>query len=73
VISLAAEGGWRTAGFPGWSGGAFAGVVGRWAGGREAEWPRPRLHAARAIMADIFEDPPEFTDLTVVEEWTDAG
>jgi hypothetical protein len=32
-----------------------------------------RLQAARAIMADIFEDPPEFTDLTVVDEWTDAG
>lgn len=28
------------------------------------------LHAARAMMADIFEGPPEFTDLTVVEEWT---
>jgi hypothetical protein len=32
-----------------------------------------RLQTARAIMADIFEGPPEFTDLTVVEEWTDAG
>jgi hypothetical protein len=26
------------------------------------------LLAARATMADIFETPPEFTDLTVVEE-----
>ena len=32
-----------------------------------------RLEAARAIMADIFDGPPEFTDLTVVEEWTGAG
>jgi hypothetical protein len=31
------------------------------------------LQAARAIMADIFEGPPEFTDLMVVEQWTDAG
>jgi hypothetical protein len=29
------------------------------------------LQAVRAIMADIFEGPPEFTDLMVVEEWTD--
>ena len=29
-----------------------------------------RLQAARAIMADIFEGPPEFTDLVVVDEWT---
>ena len=29
-----------------------------------------RLQAARAMMADIFEGPPEFTDLTVAEEWT---
>ena len=28
------------------------------------------LQAARATMADIFETPPEFTDLTVVEETT---
>jgi hypothetical protein len=28
------------------------------------------LQAARAIMADIFDGPPEFTDLTVAEEWT---
>jgi hypothetical protein len=32
-----------------------------------------RLQAARAIMTAIFEGPPEFTDLTVVEEWTGAG
>ena len=31
-----------------------------------------RLEAARSIMADIFEGPPEFTDLIVVDEWTDA-
>jgi hypothetical protein len=29
-----------------------------------------RLHTARAMMADIFDGPPEFTDLTVAEEWT---
>ena len=29
-----------------------------------------RLQAARAMMADIFDGPPEFTDLTVAEEWT---
>ena len=29
-----------------------------------------RLEAARSIMADIFDGPPEFTDLVVVEEWT---
>ena len=28
------------------------------------------LQAARAMMADIFHGPPEFTDLTVAEEWT---
>jgi quinol monooxygenase YgiN len=28
------------------------------------------LQAARAMMADIFDAPPVFTDLTVVEEWT---
>ena len=28
------------------------------------------LHAARAMMADIFDGPPEFTDLTVDDEWT---
>jgi hypothetical protein len=31
-----------------------------------------RLEAARSIMADIFEGAPEFTDLVVVDEWTDA-
>ena len=31
-----------------------------------------RLEAARSIMADIFEGPPEFTDLEVVDEWTAA-
>ena len=30
-----------------------------------------RLAAARSIMADIFEGPPEFTDLEVIDEWTD--
>ena len=28
------------------------------------------LQAARAMMADIFDGPPEFTDLRVMEEWT---
>jgi quinol monooxygenase YgiN len=28
------------------------------------------LEAARAMMAGIFERPPEFTDLTVADEWT---
>jgi len=28
------------------------------------------LQAARALMADIFDGPPEFTDLTVCDEWT---
>ena len=28
------------------------------------------LQAARAVMADIYDGPPEFTDLRVVEEWT---
>jgi hypothetical protein len=28
------------------------------------------LQAARAMMADIVDGPPEFTDLTVAEEWT---
>ena len=32
-----------------------------------------RLETARSIMADIFEGPPEFTDLEVVDEWTDAS
>jgi hypothetical protein len=32
------------------------------------------LQAARAMMADIFDRPPEFTDLTVADEWTgEAG
>jgi hypothetical protein len=30
------------------------------------------LDAARSIMADIFDGPPEFTDLAVVAEWTDT-
>ena len=30
-----------------------------------------RLATARSIMADIFEGPPQFTDLQVVDEWTD--
>jgi hypothetical protein len=30
-----------------------------------------QLAAARSIMADIFEGPPTFTDLVVVDEWTD--
>ena len=29
-----------------------------------------QLEAARSIMAEIFEGPPEFTDLEVVDEWT---
>jgi hypothetical protein len=29
-----------------------------------------RLEAARSIIADIFEGPPEFTNLEVVDEWT---
>lgn len=29
-----------------------------------------RLAAARAIMADIFEGSPKFTDLEVVDHWT---
>jgi quinol monooxygenase YgiN len=32
-----------------------------------------RLEAARSIMASIFEGPPEFTDLEVVDEWADGG
>ena len=28
------------------------------------------LQAAKAMMADIFDGPPEFTDLTVADEWT---
>lgn len=30
-----------------------------------------KLAAARTVMADIFEGPTEFTDLVVVDEWTD--
>ena len=29
-----------------------------------------RLEAARSIMAQIFDGPPEFTDLEVLDEWT---
>jgi hypothetical protein len=29
-----------------------------------------RLQPARAMMADMLTCPPEFVDLTVVEEWT---
>ena len=32
-----------------------------------------QLAAARAIMADIFEGSPTFTDLEVVDEWTDTS
>ncbi len=28
-----------------------------------------RLHAARAMMANIFDGPPQFTDLRVTDEW----
>ena len=31
-----------------------------------------RLEAARSIMADVFEGPPQFTDLEVVDEWTEV-
>ena len=31
-----------------------------------------QLAVARSIMADVLDGPPEFTDLLVVEEWTDA-
>jgi hypothetical protein len=42
---------------------------------READPRRAeRLEAARSIMADVFDGPPEFTDLVVDVEWTsDAG
>jgi hypothetical protein len=30
-----------------------------------------QLAAARSMMAEIFEGPPTFTDLDVVDEWTD--
>jgi hypothetical protein len=29
-----------------------------------------RLQAARALMADIYDGPPQYTDLTVTDEWT---
>jgi hypothetical protein len=32
-----------------------------------------QLQAARAMMADVFDGPPEFTDLTVADEWTGLG
>ena len=35
----------------------------------EGAWAPTRL-PARAMMADIFDRPPEFTDLTVADEWT---
>jgi len=31
-----------------------------------------QLASARSMMADLFEGPPSFTDLEVVEQWTDA-
>ena len=31
-----------------------------------------QLAAARSMMADIFEGPPTFIDLDVVDEWTEA-
>jgi quinol monooxygenase YgiN len=31
-----------------------------------------RLEAARSIMADILDGPPEFTDLEVIDEWIDG-
>lgn len=32
-----------------------------------------RLASVRDLMADIFDGPPEFTDLVVDEEWTDPA
>jgi hypothetical protein len=32
-----------------------------------------QLASARTIMAEIFEGPPEFTDLEVIDEWTDTS
>lgn len=29
-----------------------------------------RLQPARAVMAEVYDGPPEFVDLTVVDEWT---
>ena len=41
---------------------------------READPRRAeRLDAARSIMADVFDGPPEFTDLVVDVEWTPDG
>jgi hypothetical protein len=41
------------------------------AGVREQDPRRQeRLQAARAMTADIYDGPPEFTDLRVAEEWT---
>jgi len=34
---------------------------------------REALDAARSIMANILDGPPEFTDLVVVEEWAEPG
>jgi hypothetical protein len=31
-----------------------------------------QLASARSMMADLFEGPPSFTDLEVVDQWTDA-
>ena len=31
-----------------------------------------QLASARSMMADLFEGPPLFTDLEVVDQWTDA-
>ena len=31
------------------------------------------LRATRAAMVEMFEGPPEFTDLTVVDEWADRA
>jgi hypothetical protein len=32
-----------------------------------------QLAGASTILADLFVGPPEFTDLEVVDEWTDTG
>jgi hypothetical protein len=32
-----------------------------------------QLQKARQTMANIVDGPPEFTDLIVIDEWTDAG
>jgi heme-degrading monooxygenase HmoA len=31
-----------------------------------------QLASARSMMADLFEGPPSFTDLEVVDQWTDT-